>query len=167
MPWLIPIDPALNPPLPIPQHMARTNWRALTSRRSAPTVPRTSTSAWRPTATAARCTGKPNPGPRPLVRSSSWDSWPPPHRSPKPNTYKPILAPSCIGIERCDSAGEDGTWRLAPIRCAGGLAFDVLRQLCDWKSNVKSCDVLESKWRHPVQSAADASGSRYFREPRS
>lgn len=50
---------------------------------------------------------------------------------------------------RCDSAGEDGTWRLAPIRCAGGLAFDVLRQLCDWKSNVKSCDVLESKWRHP------------------
>ncbi|EDW95287.2 uncharacterized protein Dyak_GE22471 [Drosophila yakuba] len=51
----------------------------------------------------------------------------------------------CREVYRCDSAGEDGTWRLAPIRCAGGLAFDVLRQLCDWKSNVKSCDVLESK----------------------
>lgn len=46
---------------------------------------------------------------------------------------------------RCDNAGENGSTRLASIRCAGGLAFDIIRQTCDWRSNVKNCDQNESK----------------------
>ncbi|ERL83878.1 hypothetical protein D910_01157 [Dendroctonus ponderosae] len=33
--------------------------------------------------------------------------------------------------------------RLASVRCPVGLAFDVDRQTCDWKTNVKNCDKLE------------------------
>lgn len=46
---------------------------------------------------------------------------------------------------RCDNAGENGVTRLANVRCPVGLAFDVQRQTCDWKSNVKNCDQLGSK----------------------
>lgn len=46
---------------------------------------------------------------------------------------------------RCDNAGENGSTRLASIRCAGGLAFDIIRQTCDWRSNVKNCEQNESK----------------------
>lgn len=38
-----------------------------------------------------------------------------------------------------------GITRLASVRCPVGLAFDVDRQTCDWKTNVKNCDRLESK----------------------
>lgn len=48
-------------------------------------------------------------------------------------------------IIRCDHAGENGVTRLAHVRCPVGLAFDVFRQTCDWKSNVKNCDQLGSK----------------------
>lgn len=46
---------------------------------------------------------------------------------------------------RCDKATEIGVTRLATVRCPTGLAFDIERQTCDWKTNVKNCDQLESK----------------------
>lgn len=47
---------------------------------------------------------------------------------------------------RCDNAGENGITRLATVRCPTGLAFDVKSQTCDWKTNVKNCDQVESKF---------------------
>lgn len=47
---------------------------------------------------------------------------------------------------RCDTAGENGVTRLAHVKCPVSLAFDVFRQTCDWKSNVKNCDQLGSKF---------------------
>lgn len=49
---------------------------------------------------------------------------------------------------RCDKASEIGVTRLATVRCPTGLAFDIERQTCDWKTNVKNCEQLESK-RNP------------------
>lgn len=46
---------------------------------------------------------------------------------------------------RCDKGGENGVTRLASVRCPVGLAFDIERQTCDWKTNVKNCDEIESK----------------------
>lgn len=48
---------------------------------------------------------------------------------------------------RCDNAGEShkSVSRLASVRCPGGLAFDIERQTCDWKTNVKNCKEVESK----------------------
>lgn len=47
---------------------------------------------------------------------------------------------------RCDrNSDSGGVTRLASVRCPVGLAFDVDRQTCDWKTNVKNCDRLESK----------------------
>lgn len=49
---------------------------------------------------------------------------------------------------RCDNAGENGITRLASVKCPTGLAFDIERQTCDWKTNVKNCDSRSSKcWR--------------------
>lgn len=48
-------------------------------------------------------------------------------------------------IIRCDHAGENGVTRLASVKCPGGLGFDIERQTCDWKANVKNCNQLESK----------------------
>lgn len=53
----------------------------------------------------------------------------------------------CGNDPRCDKATEIGVTRLATVRCPTGLAFDIERQTCDWKTNVKNCDQLESK-RH-------------------
>lgn len=47
---------------------------------------------------------------------------------------------------RCDQAGENGITRLAGVRCPQGLSFDIDRQTCDWKSRVKNCDKLDSKY---------------------
>lgn len=47
---------------------------------------------------------------------------------------------------RCDQAGENGITRLAGVRCPNGLAFDIDRQTCDWKTRVKNCDKLDSKY---------------------
>jgi len=47
---------------------------------------------------------------------------------------------------RCDQAGENGITRLAGVRCPQGLAFDIERQTCDWKTRVKNCDKLDSKY---------------------
>lgn len=48
---------------------------------------------------------------------------------------------------RCDNSGENlkAISRLAKVRCPAGLAFDVERQTCDWKTNVKNCNEVESK----------------------
>lgn len=48
-------------------------------------------------------------------------------------------------MKRCDNAGENGITRLASVRCPTGLAFDIERQTCDWRSNVKNCNRTESK----------------------
>ncbi|KPJ15180.1 hypothetical protein RR48_09207 [Papilio machaon] len=50
----------------------------------------------------------------------------------------------CRDVVRCDKGAENGVTRLASVRCPIGLAFDIDRQTCDWKSHVKSCDKLES-----------------------
>lgn len=50
-------------------------------------------------------------------------------------------------VYRCDKGGENGVTRLASVRCPGGLAFDIDRQTCDWKTHVKNCKELESKFR--------------------
>ena len=47
---------------------------------------------------------------------------------------------------RCDRAGLAGTIRLAAVRCPAGLAFDIGRQTCDWKSKVDNCDRLSSMY---------------------
>lgn len=49
---------------------------------------------------------------------------------------------------RCDNSGENkrAISRLASVRCPGGLAFDIERQTCDWKTNVKNCHEVESKF---------------------
>lgn len=52
---------------------------------------------------------------------------------------------------RCDNAGENGITRLASVRCPTGLAFDIERQTCDWRTNVKNCDRLESKSNGHIQ----------------
>lgn len=44
------------------------------------------------------------------------------------------------------NSDNNGVTRLASVRCPVGLAFDIDRQTCDWKTNVKNCDRLESKW---------------------
>ncbi|XP_015437008.1 PREDICTED: uncharacterized protein LOC107192307, partial [Dufourea novaeangliae] len=49
----------------------------------------------------------------------------------------------CRDVVRCDKATEIGVTRLATVRCPTGLAFDIERQTCDWKTNVKNCDQLE------------------------
>lgn len=50
-----------------------------------------------------------------------------------------------MAVYRCDKGAENGVTRLASVRCPIGLAFDIDRQTCDWKSHVKNCDKLESK----------------------
>lgn len=52
---------------------------------------------------------------------------------------------------RCDQAGENGITRLAGVRCPQGLSFDIDRQTCDWKSRVKNCDKLDSKYGERVR----------------
>ena len=42
----------------------------------------------------------------------------------------------CRDVVRCDRAGIAGTIRLASIRCPSGLAFDLNKQICDWKAKV-------------------------------
>lgn len=49
----------------------------------------------------------------------------------------------CRDVVRCDQAGPGGAIRLAAVRCPAGLAFDIYRQTCDWKSKVSNCDQLE------------------------
>ena len=43
----------------------------------------------------------------------------------------------CRDVVRCSVQG------LLALRCPSGLAFDIERQTCDWKSNVKNCGQLE------------------------
>ena len=46
----------------------------------------------------------------------------------------------CRDVVRCDRAGIAGTIRLASIRCPSGLAFDLGKQICDWKAKVQTQD---------------------------
>ncbi|CAG0924262.1 unnamed protein product, partial [Notodromas monacha] len=55
----------------------------------------------------------------------------------------------CRDVVRCDRAGLTGKIRLAGVRCPNGLAFDVLRQTCDWKAKVSTCDQLETVDQDP------------------
>lgn len=54
-----------------------------------------------------------------------------------------------IRYNRCDNA-ENGVTRLASVKCPTGLAFDVERQTCDWRTNVKNCKQVESKLTLPL-----------------
>lgn len=54
-----------------------------------------------------------------------------------------------LNLYRCDKATEIGVTRLASVKCPTGLAFDIERQTCDWKTHVKNCDQLESKESPP------------------
>ena len=46
------------------------------------------------------------------------------------------MSGDCRDVVRCDRAGTAGTIRLASIRCPSGLAFDLSKQICDWKAKV-------------------------------
>jgi len=48
----------------------------------------------------------------------------------------------CRDVVRCDRAGYAGKIRLASVKCPIGLAFDLVRQTCDWKAKVPNCDEL-------------------------
>ncbi|CAL1270360.1 unnamed protein product [Larinioides sclopetarius] len=43
----------------------------------------------------------------------------------------------CRDVVRCSVQG------LLALRCPSGLAFDIDKQTCDWKNNVKNCEQLE------------------------
>lgn len=45
----------------------------------------------------------------------------------------------CRDVVRCSVQG------LLALRCPSGLAFDIDKQTCDWKNNVKNCEQLESE----------------------
>ena len=47
----------------------------------------------------------------------------------------------CRDVVRCSVQG------LLALRCPSGLAFDIEKQTCDWKTNVKNCGQLESKFQ--------------------
>ena len=58
-----------------------------------------------------------------------------------PNEYFRLTADDdCRDVVRCSVQG------LLALRCPSGLAFDIDKQTCDWKSNVKSCSQLESEF---------------------
>jgi len=62
-----------------------------------------------------------------------------------PNEYFRLTTESdCRSVVRCDRAGIAGTIRLASVKCPSGLAFDLERQTCDWKSKVDNCDRLSN-----------------------
>jgi len=47
----------------------------------------------------------------------------------------------CRDVVRCSVQG------LLALRCPSGLAFDIEKQTCDWKTNVKNCGQLERKFQ--------------------
>lgn len=58
-----------------------------------------------------------------------------------PSEYFRLTADEdCRDVVRCSVQG------LLALRCPSGLAFDIDKQTCDWKSNVKNCQQLESKF---------------------
>ena len=57
-----------------------------------------------------------------------------------PSEYFRLTADEdCRDVVRCSVQG------LLALRCPSGLAFDIDKQTCDWKSNVKNCQQLESE----------------------
>lgn len=42
-------------------------------------------------------------------------------------------------VSRCTKSG------LKEIQCPSGLAFDIMKQTCDWKAKVTNCNEKESK----------------------
>lgn len=46
----------------------------------------------------------------------------------------------CRDVVRCSVQG------LLALRCPSGLAFDVDKQTCDWRNNVKNCQQVESEY---------------------
>ena len=60
-----------------------------------------------------------------------------------PSEYFRLTADDdCRDVVRCSVQG------LLALRCPSGLAFDIEKQTCDWKSNVKNCAQLESECKH-------------------
>lgn len=57
-----------------------------------------------------------------------------------PSEYFRLTADEdCRDVVRCSVQG------LLALRCPSGLAFDIDKQTCDWKANVKNCEQLESE----------------------
>lgn len=55
-----------------------------------------------------------------------------------PSEYFRLTADEdCRDVVRCSVQG------LLALRCPSGLAFDIEKQTCDWKANVKNCEQLE------------------------
>ncbi|CAN8003902.1 chitin deacetylase 1 [Ixodes scapularis] len=55
-----------------------------------------------------------------------------------PSEYFRLTADEdCRDVVRCSVQG------LLALRCPSGLAFDIDKQTCDWKANVKNCEQLE------------------------
>ena len=62
-------------------------------------------------------------------------------RGRQPSEYFRLTSDDdCRDVVRCSVQG------LLALRCPSGLAFDIDKQTCDWKSNVKNCQQLESKY---------------------
>ncbi|KAF2355319.1 Low-density lipoprotein (LDL) receptor class A repeat [Trinorchestia longiramus] len=57
--------------------------------------------------------------------------------------FRLTVGDDCRDVVRCDRSGRSGPSRLAAVRCPNSLAFDIDRQVCDWKSKVTNCDRLE------------------------
>lgn len=58
-----------------------------------------------------------------------------------PNEFFRLNAESdCREVFQCSEFG------LIPLRCPSGLVFDVEKQTCDWRRNVRNCKQLESKF---------------------
>ncbi|KAL2748198.1 hypothetical protein V1477_003483 [Vespula maculifrons] len=68
------------------------------------------------------------------------------HDRPGDEYFRLNVGGDCRDVVRCDKASEIGVTRLATVRCPTGLAFDIERQTCDWKTNVKNCEQLEMGW---------------------
>ena len=59
-----------------------------------------------------------------------------------PSEYFRLTADDdCRDVVRCSVQG------LLALRCPSGLAFDIEKQTCDWKTNVKNCAQLEKPRR--------------------
>ncbi|MGO1003446.1 chitin binding peritrophin-A domain-containing protein [Lysobacter sp. CA196] len=71
---------------------------------------------------------------------------------PSGRYIRPTTDSDCRDVVRCH-ANEDGTFRMEAIRCPAGLSFDIEKQTCDWKGNVKNCGV--TGWEQAGSQASD------------
>ncbi|GBN51788.1 hypothetical protein AVEN_34748-1 [Araneus ventricosus] len=72
-----------------------------------------------------------------------------------PSDYFRLTAEDdCRDVVRCSVQG------LLALRCPSGLAFDIEKQTCDWKNNVKNCEQLETIVTMALKEALPASAEQ-------